>query len=136
MKKIDDVLKFVCELSSDAACSVLSHLQRIGEEPEGLTEYSFSESPSIGNLSKEEEQFISICTDCLFCFEASKKQALLPLFLECVHGVVVLQPEQLPIAATREHLLRSTGSCALELCPRILIIFMKKPRSWMMIFSL
>lgn len=70
-------------------------------------------SPSNGNLSVEEEEFISICTDCLFSCEASDRHALLPLLLECVHGVVILQPEQVPIAA-REHLLRSTGSCAPE----------------------
>ena len=107
-----EVLKFVCELSSDAARAVLSHLQRIGEE-EGLTEYNFTESPGPNDFSVEEDRFISICTDCLFCCAASDRQGLLPLFLECVHGVVILQPKQVSVAA-REHLLRSTSGVAPE----------------------
>ena len=107
-----EVLKFVCELSSDAARTVLKHLQSIREE-DGLTEYKFTESPSLSDFSVEQLRFITICTDCFFCCEGSDRQALLPLFLECVDGVVILQPGQLPIAA-REHLLRSTGSCAPE----------------------
>ena len=112
MENMVEVLKFGCELSSHAARAVLKHLQRIGEE-KGLTEFNFTESPQLGDLSREEEMFISICTDCLFCCAASDRQALLPLFLECVNGVVILQPRQVPVAA-REHLLRSTSSFAPE----------------------
>ena len=112
IEEVAEVLKFVSELSSDATRTVLKHLQSIGEEG-GLTEYNFIESPSPSDFSLEELRFITICRDCFFCCEGSDRQGLLPLFLECVHGVVILQPEQVPIAA-REHLLRSTGSCAPE----------------------
>ena len=112
MEEIVEVLKFVCELSSDAARAVLKHLQWVGEK-EGLTEYNFTESPDIADLSVKEEKFISVCTDCLFCCASSDRQPLLPLFLECVNGVVILQPRQVPIAA-REHLLRSSSSFAPE----------------------
>ena len=47
----------------------------------------------------------------MICCAASDRQALLPLFLECVHDVVILQPEQVPLAA-REHLPGYTSSVA------------------------
>ena len=112
MEEMVEVLKFACELSSHAACAVLKHLKKIGEE-EGLTANKFSESPRPKDLSRDDQAFISICTDCLFCCAASDRQALLPLFLECVHGVVILKPKQVSIAA-REHLLRSTSGVAPE----------------------
>ena len=110
VKETAGVLKFVCELSSDAARAVFKHLQWIGEK-EGLTEYNFTESPHPNDFSDELVSFISICTDCLISCAASGRQALLPLFFECVHDVVILQPEQVPFAA-REHLLGSTSSVA------------------------
>ena len=107
VKDLAEVLKFVCELSSDAVRAVFKHLQWIGEK-ERLTEHKFTESPHRYDFSDELVSFISICTDCLICCAASDREALLSLFLECVHGVVILQPEQVPIVAT-EHLLRSTS---------------------------
>ena len=109
-KELAEILKFVCELSADGARAVFKHLQWIGEK-EGLTEFNFAESPHRNDFSFELVSFISICTDCLICCATSDRQILLPLFLECVHDVVILQPEQLPIAA-REHLLRSTSGFA------------------------
>ena len=76
--KVDEVLKFVCELSSDAAGTVLSHLQNIGEK-EGLTTYNFTEVPDILDHPNE-YKYISIFTDCLFCCAASDRQAFWRLF--------------------------------------------------------
>ena len=108
MKKMVEVLKFVCELSSDAARAVLSHLRIIGEK-EGLTAYNFTEMPSIDDLSKDQRKFISISFDYLFSCPASDKQVLFPLYLDCVNCIVVLNAEQVPIAA-RERLLKCTSS--------------------------
>lgn len=108
MEKMVEVLKFVCELSSDAARAVLSQLQRIGEE-EGLTKYAFTDTPSTGDLSLDQKKFISICTDCFLGCAASDTQALLPFFLKCVNYVVILNREQVSIAA-REHSLKSASS--------------------------
>ena len=108
MKKLVEVLKFVCELSSDAARAVLSHLRIIGEK-EGLTTYNFTKTPSVHDLSKDQRGFISISSGCLFCCPASDRQAVFHLYLDCVNYIVVLNAEQVPIAA-REHLLKSTNS--------------------------
>ncbi|XP_078366412.1 NLR family CARD domain-containing protein 4-like isoform X3 [Oculina patagonica] len=108
IEKMVEVLKFVCELSSDAARAVLSHLRIIGEK-EGLTAYNFTKTPSIDDLSEDQRKFISISLDCLLCFPASDREAVFPLFLESVNYVLILNQEQVPIAA-REQLLKSTSS--------------------------
>ena len=65
IEKMFEVLKFACELSSDATCAVLSHLQMTGDK-EGLTAYNFTETPSVEDLSYCEKTFMSICSDCFF----------------------------------------------------------------------
>ncbi|XP_020609262.1 uncharacterized protein LOC110047860 isoform X1 [Orbicella faveolata] len=109
IEEMFEVLKFACELSSDAARAVLSHLQMIGDK-EGLTAYNFTVTPSVEDLSNDQRRFISISSDCLFSCAASDRQAVFPFFLECVNYVLILNGEQVSIAA-REHLLRSTSSC-------------------------
>ena len=109
INELFEVLKFACELSSDAARAVFSHLQMIGDK-EGLTVYNFTETPSVEDLSDDQKRFISISWDCLFCCAASDRQAVFPLFLKCVNYVLILNAEQASIAA-REHLLKSTSSC-------------------------
>jgi len=96
-------------LSSDAARAVLSHLQMIGDK-EGLTAYNFTVTPSVEDLSNDQRRFISISSDCLFSCAASDRQAVFPFFLKCFNYVLVLNGEQVSIAA-REHLLKSTSSC-------------------------
>ncbi|XP_078366414.1 NLR family CARD domain-containing protein 4-like isoform X2 [Oculina patagonica] len=103
--KMVEVLKFVCELSSDAARAVLSHLRIIGEK-EDLTAYNFTKTPSIEDFSESQRKFISISLDCLLCCPASDREAVFPLFLESVNYVLILNYRQVPIAA-REHLLKS-----------------------------
>jgi len=104
-----EVLKFACELSSDASRAVLSHLQMIGDK-EGLTAYNFTVTPSVEDLSDDQKRFMSISWHCLFSCAASDRQAVFPLFLKCVNYVLILNREQVSIAA-REHLLKSTSSC-------------------------
>ncbi|KAL9979052.1 hypothetical protein ACROYT_G016645 [Oculina patagonica] len=108
IKKMVEVLKFVCELSSDAACAVFSHLRIIGDKG-GLSAYNFIKPLSIHNLSIDQQHFISISSDCLFCCPASDRHAVFPLFLESVNYFLILKEKQVPIAA-REHLLKSTNS--------------------------
>ena len=109
IKEMFEVLKFACELSSDAARAVFSHLQMIGDK-EGLTVYSFTETPSVEDLSYDQKRFTSICSDCWFCCAASDRQAVFPCLLKCVNYVLILDDEQASIAA-REHLLNSTSRC-------------------------
>ena len=107
IKEMFEVLKFACELSSDAACAILSHLQMIGDK-EGLTAYNFTETPSVKDLSYDQRSFIFICSDCLFSCAASGRQAVFPFFLKCVNYVLILTGERVSVAA-REHLLNSTS---------------------------
>ena len=109
IEEMFEVLKFACELSSDATCAVLSHLQMIGDK-EGLTAYNFTETPSVEDLPSVQKRFLSICSDCLFSSAVSGRQGLFPLFLKCVNYVVILNGEQVPVFA-REHLLNSTSRC-------------------------
>ena len=104
VRKIVEVLKFVCELSSEATSAVLSHLRIIGEK-EGLIECSFTETPSVEDLSKDQTKFRTISLHCLLCCRASDRQDIFPRFLRCVNSVLVLDSYQLPFVA-REHALK------------------------------
>ena len=105
VKKMHEVLKFVCEISSESGVAVFRHLQMIGEK-EGLTEYSFSFSPSTNDLSEDQREFHQISLDCFLSCPAPERQIAYPSFLHCVNGVVVIhQIDQLSIVA-REHVLK------------------------------
>lgn len=107
LTKMVEVLKFACELSSEAASAVLCHLRNTGEN-EGLTEYNFTKTPSVDDLSDDQRRFVSITSDCFFCCPPSERKALFPLFLSSVNGVLLLNEEHVPIAA-REHFLQPTS---------------------------
>ena len=105
VKKMHEVLKFVCEISSESAVAVFRHLQMIGEK-EGLTEYSFSFSPSPKDLSADQRELNRISLDCFLSSPAPERHITYPSFLHCVNGVVVIhQIDQLSIVA-REHVLK------------------------------
>ena len=107
VRKIDEVLKFTCELSSKAAGSVFSHLQKIGRK-EGLTENTFDEKPSIEELTEYQKRFLIISLDCFLSCRCSYREALYPLFLQCVNRVLVIEfDRQLPIVA-RQHFWKSS----------------------------
>ena len=99
-KKMDEVLKFVCELSSDAAGIVFDHLRYVGEK-EGLTDYNFTKTPSYDDFSEEQCYFIEICVDCLLCCPASDRLTVYSAFLSCVNHVVVLYAQDVSTAAEK-----------------------------------
>ena len=104
VKKMHEVLKFVCEISSESGVAVFRHLQMIGEK-EGLTEYSFSFSPSIKDLSADQREFHQISLDCFLSCPAPERQIIYPSFLHCVNGVVVLCRIDHRSIVAREHVL-------------------------------
>ena len=105
VKKMQEVLKFVCEISSESAVAVFRHLQMIGEK-ESLTEYSFSFSPSTEDLPADQRELNRISLDCFLSCPAPERQIIYPSFLHCVNGVVLISPaDQLSIVA-REHVLK------------------------------
>ena len=107
-RKMAEVLKFVCELSSDAVGIVFDHLRYVGEK-EGLTNYNFTRTPSVHDLSGEQYEFILLCVDCLFCCPASDRLAVYSAFLSCVDHVVILKWKHSSIAA-KTHFFKHTNS--------------------------
>ena len=97
-RKMAEVLKFVCELSSDAVGIVFDHLHYITEK-EGLTNYNFTRTPSVHDLSYKQTNFIELCVDCLFCCPASNRPAVYSAFLSCVNHVIILDEKHSSIAA-------------------------------------
>ena len=106
--KMIEVLKFVCELSAEAACGVLSHLGMVGKK-EGLIEYNFTESPSTYDLSEQQKQFLNLILHSFLCCAAEKRRDLYSMFLSYVGGVLFLDPDQLHSVAN-EHLLKSAST--------------------------
>ena len=107
-RKMAEVLKFVCELSSDAVGIVFDHLHYIAEK-EGLTNYNFTRTPSCEDLSDEQCAFIKLCVDCLFCCPASNRPAVYSAFLSRVNHVVILDEKHSSIAA-KTHFFNNTDS--------------------------
>ena len=81
--KMIEVLRFACELSTNAACAVLSHLGIVGKK-EGLTVYNFTETPCIKDLSKDQKQFLTLISHSFFSCSAEKRRDLYPMFLSSV----------------------------------------------------
>ena len=107
-RKMAEVLKFVCELSSDAVGIVFDHLHYIAEK-EGLTNYNFTRTPADEDLSGEQCAFIKLCVDCLFCCPASNRPAVYSAFLSLVNHVVILDRKHSSIAA-KTHFFNNTDS--------------------------
>ena len=107
-RKMAEVLKFVCELSSDAVGIVFDHLHYIAEK-EGLTNYNFTRTPSDEDLSYKQTNFIELCVDCLFCCPASNRLAVYSAFLSCVNHVVILDEKNSSVAA-KTHFFKCTNS--------------------------
>ncbi|KAL9978638.1 hypothetical protein ACROYT_G016178 [Oculina patagonica] len=103
--KMVEVLKFACELSAKAACAVLHHLGTVGKN-EGLTEYNFTETPCIDDLSEQQRQFLTLISHSVFCCAAEKRRDLYSMFLSYVGGVLLIDSDQLHSVAN-EHLLKS-----------------------------
>ena len=107
-RKMAEVLKFVCELSSEAAGIVFDHLRYVGEK-EGLTNYNFTRTPSVEDLSSAQKEFILLCVDYLFRCPASDRLAVYSAFLSCVNHVVILDEEHSSTAA-KTHFFKDTTS--------------------------
>ena len=89
-----EVLRFACELSADAASAILSHLRIVGKK-EGLTEYNFTETPCIKDLSDDQRQFLTLISHSFFSCSSEKRRDLYPMFLSYVGGVLLSYSDQL-----------------------------------------
>jgi len=106
--KMIEVLRFARELSADAACAVLNHLGTVGET-EGLTQYSFTETPCIMDLSNNQRQFLTLMSHNFLLCTSDKRRDLYPIFLAYVGGVLFIDSDQLHSIAN-EHMLRSAAA--------------------------
>ena len=106
--KMIEVLRFACELSADAACAVLNHLGIVGTK-EGLTEYNFTETPCIIDLSDDQQQFLTLISHSFFSCSAEKRRDLYYMFLSYVGGVLYIDSDQLHSLAN-EHFLKSAAA--------------------------
>ena len=89
VSKVKEILLFMCHWSEEGAKAVFSLLQLVGEK-ERLTEYDFAEVPIINDLSEDQRKFCTTCLDFFQSCPVLHRQAVSPLFLNSVHGVVVV----------------------------------------------
>ena len=94
--KMNEVIKFAGELSEEAAREIVIHLIKMAANEEELTEYTFdSETPSWRDLSEEQRNFLTLCTQLFFYCSAETKRNLFPTFLSSFRGVLLIEADQL-----------------------------------------
>ena len=105
--KMNEVLKFACELSTEAACAVFHHVGSVGRE-ESLSKhiiYLLQETvpPALsGNLNL----YLRLISHSYFCCSAEKRRDLCSVFPSYTGGILTLDSNQLKVTAN-EHLLKS-----------------------------
>ena len=96
--KMNEVLKFACELSTEAACLVFHHVGCVGGEE------SWSECDL---LSENEVLYLKLISHSYFCCSAEKRRDLCSVLSSYTGGAMCLDYNQLNITAN-EHLLKSS----------------------------
>ncbi|XP_022782986.1 NLR family CARD domain-containing protein 4-like isoform X2 [Stylophora pistillata] len=100
--KMNEVLKFACELSTEAACTVFHHLESVGRK-ESLSEFKFIEPlQSIKDLPKDLQQYLKLISHSYFCCSVEKRRDLLSTFLSLTGGILPLDSNQLNIVANEQ----------------------------------
>ena len=107
--KLNEVFKFAAEMSEEAAREILIHLLEMAAKEDG--EYSFdNQAPSVNDLSHEQKNLLTLCTQLFFYCSADTRTELFPTFLSNLGGVLfILNPDQLNIAA-KENFVKTTAS--------------------------
>ena len=107
MDKMDEVLKFACELSTEAACAVFHHVGSVGRK-ESVSECDFIELLlEDEELSRNQELYLELISHSYVCCSAEKRLDLYSVFPSCTGGVFLyLDSNQVNITAN-EHLLKS-----------------------------
>ena len=94
--KMNEVLKFACELSTEAAYAVFRHVASVGREEFFRTE----------QLSQRQELCRGLISHSYFCCSAEKRRDLCSVFPSYTGGVLSLDSNKLNITA-KERLLKS-----------------------------
>ena len=108
VSEVKKILLFMLQWSEEGARAVFSLLRFLGEK-EGVTEYNFNEVPIIEDLSKHQKEFCTTCLDFFKSCKVSYRQAVSPLFLNSVHGVIVVGKNQV-VGIAREKVLKFSNS--------------------------
>ena len=104
--KMNEVLKFASELSTEAAYTDFHHVGSVGRK-ESLSECDFIELLQENEeLSEDQELYLKLISHSYFCCPAEKRQDLSSVFSSYTEGVMCLDSNQLNITAN-EHLLKS-----------------------------
>ena len=105
--KMNEVLKFACELSTEAAHAVFHHVGSVGRK-ESLPEFDFLilSEPVGPLLSRDDTIYLKLISHSYIWCSAEKRQDLYSVFPTYTSGVLSLDCNNLNIAAN-EHLLKS-----------------------------
>ena len=106
--EMNEVLKFACELSTEAACAVFHHVGSVGRKG-SLLKHDFinllqeTASPA---LYENQTLYLGLISHSYFCCSAEKRRDLCSVFPSYTGGILSLDSNQLNVAAN-EHLLNS-----------------------------
>ena len=105
--KMNEVLKFACELSTEAACAVFRHVGSVGSK-ESLSKCDFFKLHLENTeVSRNVNFYLELISHSYFCCSAEKRRDLCSAFLSCTGGLFLdLDSNKLNITAN-EHLLKS-----------------------------
>ena len=105
--KMNEVLKFACELSTEAAHAVFHHVWSVGRK-ESLPELDFLDPPEPFGpfVFPNDELYLELISHSYFWCSAEKRQDLYSVFSTYTGGVLSLDCNKLNITAN-EHLLKS-----------------------------
>ena len=105
--KMNEVLKFACELSTEAACAVFHHVGSVGRK-ESVSECDFIELLlEDEELSRNEELYLELISHSYVCCSAEKRLDLYSVFPSCTGGVFLYLDSNRVNITANEHLLKS-----------------------------
>ena len=121
--KMNEVLKFACELSTEAAYAVFRHVASVGRK-ESFPECDFIDLLQAIRppLSQNQKLYRGLISHSYFCFSAEKRRDLCSVFSSYTGGVLSLDCNKLNITAN-EHLLKS------GMTPNIIVFPLLEPSS-------
>ena len=103
--KMNEVLKFACELSTEAACAVFHHVGSVGRK-ESVSEFDFVEGFLEHGISRNETIYLQLISHSYVYCSAEKRLDLCSVFPSCTGGVLDLDSNTVNITANK-HLLKS-----------------------------
>ena len=104
--KLKEILKFMCEWSTEGARAVFQLLKTVGSK-EGLTQCRLTKTPSLDNLTFYQRIFRDVSLECLIDCPLSARREVHPIFLSDVCGTISVNVRNMRKVAA-EHLLRTS----------------------------